>query len=276
VRVKHSRPRTPEVVIDREAGLVFKTEQQMFAFFEPSIAALEGEYLAFKKEDDLRDEDVPDLEDQLDLTLEEPSEIWYDEVSLKDYPVFHFVRPIESLQCFHVACAYVSSEDEPTFIFLHFVSRDLQLVDRFRKGDLVYDRTFEEIEFGMLEGDALSEGDPLAMGLFLAMLKVRGEKDVPFSQFKELGAELREDTIENADEIWRSTDMKGNTLVTFVKDFPDHAIPNLYYIGITQEDTNSAVHSLLFSFPTQDETLVDRYRHGENLQADDVVQESSH
>jgi hypothetical protein len=248
----------------------------MFTFFEPSIAALEGEYLAFKKEDDLRDEDVPDLEQQLDITLEEPSEIWYDEVSLKEYPVFHFIRPIESLQCFHVACAYVSSEDEPTFIFLHFVSRDLQLVDRFRKGDLVYDRTFEEIEFGMLEGEALSEGDPLAMGLFLAMLKVRGDKDVPYAEFKAIGAELREDTIENAEEIWRSTDLKGNTLVTFIKDFPDHAIPNLHYIGITQEDAGTSVHSLLFSFPTQDETLVDRYRHGENLQADDVVQESSH
>ncbi|NQZ19758.1 MAG: peptidase, partial [Bdellovibrionales bacterium] len=38
--------------------------------------------------------------------------------------------------------------------------------------------------------------------------------------------------------------------------------------------TNS--HALLFSFPTSDETLVDRYRHGENLQADEVIQESSH
>ena len=276
MRVKHARAKAPEIVIDREVGLVFKTEEQMFQFFEPSIAALEGEYLAFKKEGDLRDEDVPDIEEQLDVTLEAPSEIWYDEKSLKDYPVFHFVRTVEEYQCFHVASAYVSAEDEPTFIFLHFVTRDLQLVDRFRKGDLVYDRTFEEVEFGMLDGDALSEGDPLAMGLFLAMLKVRTEKDVPFAKFKEIGLELREDTIENADEIWRSTDMKGNTLVTFIKDYPDHAVSNLYYVGITQEDTDSAVHSLLFSFPTSDETLVDRYRHGENLQADDVVQESSH
>lgn len=274
--MKHKQAKEPEIIIDKDAGLVFKNEKQMFDFFEPQIATLETHYLPFKKADDLQDEDVPDLEDQLDLTLEQPSEIWYDEQSLKDFPVFHFIRPIESLQCFHVACAYVSSDDEPTFVFLHFVTRELSLVERFRKGDLVYDRAFEEVEFGMLEGDSLSEGDPLAMGLFLAMLKVRPEKDVAFAKFKELGGELREETIENADEIWRSTDLKGNILVTFIKDFPDHHLPNLFYVAITQEDSNSAVHSLLFSFPTQDESLVDRYRHGENLQADDVVQESSH
>lgn len=32
----------------------------------------------------------------------------------------------------------------------------------------------------------------------------------------------------------------------------------------------------MFSFPTNDESLVDRYRHGENLHAEEVVQESSH
>jgi hypothetical protein len=36
------------------------------------------------------------------------------------------------------------------------------------------------------------------------------------------------------------------------------------------------VHSLLFSFPTSDTYLLDRYRQGENLQAEEVVQESSH
>lgn len=276
VKVKHSKPASPEIVIDKEAGLIFKSESQLFEFFEPQVSTLENELNTNRKAEDFTELEVEDIENELDLTLEEPAEIWYDELTFKEYPVFHFVRPLEKYQAFHIACSYVSSEDEPTFVFLHFVTRDLELVDRFRRGDLVYDRAFEEVGFGMLDGDALSEGDPLAMGLFLAMLKVRGDKDVPFDQFKALGTELREETIEGADEIWRSSDMKGNTLVTFIKDFPDHELRDLYYIGITQEDSNSGTHSLLFSFPTVDESLVDRYRHGENLQADEVTQESSH
>jgi hypothetical protein len=152
----------------------------------------------------------------------------------------------------------------------------LDLIGHYRRGDLVYDRAFEEVGFGALEGDSLAEGDPMAIGLFLSMLKLRSEGDVAFEKFQELGAECREETIETADEIWRSNDLQGNTLVTFIKEFPDHGIKDLTYVAVTQEDTENSVHSLLFSFPTTDSNLVDRYRHGENLQTDDVSQESSH
>lgn len=127
-----------------------------------------------------------------------------------------------------------------------------------------------------MEGDALGEGDPLAMGLYMAMLTVRSEKDIPQDKFHEF-ADLREDTIENADEIWRKNDLDGNILVSFIKEFPDHeTTKDLTYIAVTQEDEESNVHSLLFSFPTTDQSLADRYRQGENLQAEEVSQESAH
>jgi hypothetical protein len=277
LKVKHKRVLKPElIVIDEAAGLVFKTEKQLFDFFEPQVAALETELNANRSDGDFTEEGVKDVESELDITLEEPAEIWFDEESFKEFPVFHFIRPLEKYEAFHIASAYVSQDDEPTFIFLHFATRDLSLVDRFRRGDLVYDRAFEEVGFGMIDGDSLSEGDPMAMGLFLAMLKLRGEKDIPFDQFHALGELARESTIESADEIWRSTDLKGNMLVTFIKEFSDHDISDLVYLAITQEDSNSGTHTLLFSFPTRDASLVDRYRHGENLQADEVTQESSH
>ena len=108
------------------------------------------------------------------------------------------------------------------------------------------------------------------------MARLRGEKDIPQDKFQEF-ADLREDTIENADEIWRKNDLDGNVLVSFIKEYPDHeTITDLTYIAITQEDEESNTHSLLFSFPTNDRTLVDRYRQGENLQAEEVSQESAH
>lgn len=270
------RPKKKEIVIDREAGLIFPNEKALYAHFQPFIDRLEAEYQAAKKTDDVKEEDVADVSAVLDLTLDEPAEIWHDDRTFSEFPIFHFIRPVEDVDAYHVAITYVSSEDEPTFIFLHFLTRDLELVSRYRRGDLVYDRAFEELGFAAIDGDGLTEGDPYAMGLFLSMLKVRGEKDVAYDKFRELGEALREDTIENPDEIWRNADLRGNNLVTFIKEVEDHAIPNLSYVVITQEDEGAGVHSLLFSFPTNDENLVDRYRHGENLQAEEVQQESSH
>ncbi|MEZ0393182.1 MAG: PBECR2 nuclease fold domain-containing protein [Pseudobdellovibrionaceae bacterium] len=274
-KVKVKR-RLPKIVIDQQAGLVFESEKELYDYFQPQIETLEKEHQEHRKPDDLKEEDVQDLSDQLDLTLEEPAEIWYDEKSFSDFPIFHFIRPLDELDAFHVAVTYVSSDDEPTFIFLHFVTMDLQLVQRYRRGDLVYDRAFEEVGFGALEGDSLGEGDPMAIGLFLSMLKLRSENDVSFEQFQSIGLECREETIESADEIWRSNDLHGNTLVTFIKEFPDHEVKDLSYVAVTQEDSTNGVHSLLFSFPSTDSNLLDRYRHGENLQADEVSQESSH
>jgi hypothetical protein len=273
--VRLRRKKKNQIVIDRQAGLVFDTENELFEHFNPQIEFLENEYDRIAPKDEGFE---PNLDDSkiLDLTLEEPAEIWHDDKTFKKFPIFHFIRPVESLEAFHVAVTYVSSEDEPTFIFFHFLTRSPELLNKYRRGDLVYDRAFEQVGFAALEGDALSESDPLAMGLFLAMLKIRADKDVPYERFLELGQELREDTIQEPDEIWRSSDMNGNVLVTFVKEFPDHTEKDLHYIAVTQEDANSRVHALLFSFPTNDASLVERYRHGENLQADEVVQESSH
>ena len=131
--------------------------------------------------------------------------------------------------------------------------------------------------FGGIEGDALSEGDDLALGLYKAMLIVRSTSDIEESLFQNY-AELREETIEEADEIWRNTTSNGYTLVTFIKDFSraEEGAEHLYYMAVTLEDEGTNSHALLFSFPSNDENLVDRYRHGENLQAEEVIQESSH
>lgn len=273
VRIKRAKP---QIVIDKEAGLVFNSETELYDHFHEQVESLEKEYNDNVKADDIAPDEIQDLGDILDQTLDEPAEIWYDEATFKQNAIFHFIRPVEEHNAYHVAVAYVSSEDEPTFIFLHFITRDLEMVARFRRGDLIYDRAFEEVGFGAIDGDSLSEGDPMSVGLFISMLKVRAETDVPFEKFRDLGKECREETIEHADEIWRNHDMHGNTLVTFIKEFHDHEIKDLKYLAVAQEDGNSQTHTLLFSFPTNDEHLVDRYRHGENLQADEVSQESSH
>jgi hypothetical protein len=265
------------IVIDEELGLTFANEEELLKHFKNEIDALESEYLSLVKETDYTDAENEALSGELEKTLETPDLVWRDDKAFKKYPVFHMIRKIqESTEpSVYIASVYIA-DDVPTFIFLHFATKDPDMVANFTRGELVYDRQYEVCEPASIEGDGLEEGDALAMGLYQAMMTIRAATDVPLERFKEFGP-LREETVENADEIWRTVDLSGNTLVSFIKEFPENEeYPDFTYITVTLEDAGSNVHSLLYSFPTTDKTLVDRYRRGENLQAEEVSQESSH
>lgn len=266
------------IVIDEERGLVFSSEEELYDHFLPQIQALEKEYYEARSENDIQEGDFGKYEELLNYVLDDPDEIWEDATTIHGMKVrsyvAHYMAEDSEESVYYVALAYTTN-DVPSFVYLHFPSRDLNLVDRFRRGNLIYDRVLKEVEKGAIEGDALSEGDDLAVGLYRAMLTVRSEKDIPESDFKKF-EHLREPTIEEADEIWRTVDLSGNILVTFIKEFPDEGIQDLHYVVVTIEDTPSSSHALLFSFPTADTSLLERYRHGESLHADEVIQEASH
>lgn len=266
------------IVIDEAKGLIFENEADLFGYFQGHIKSLEEEYQSVRAPEDFSDQEQLDLESYLESTLDEPDEIWQDSRTFEELTLHHFVKSFEvGNQVFHyIAVAYVTADDSyPSFVFIHFPTKDLRVMQNYQRGEIVFDKKFEYVQDGAIDGDALGEGDPLSMGLYIAMMKVRGEKDLGQEKFQSF-SDLREDTIENADEIWRKNDLEGNMLVTFIKEYPDHEVKDLHYVVVTQEDESSNVHSLLFSFPTTDSTLVDRYRQGENLQAEEVVQESSH
>lgn len=268
------------ILVDEKAGLIFESEKDLFGYFESHIAQLEDEYASLRAPEDFSDEEQIGFEHYLENTLDEPDEVWMDDTTFGDIVVYHFIKTIEEADITfkYVACAYVTTDENefPTFVFIHFPTKDSRIWQNYQRGELVYDKTYEEVSGGAIEGDALLEGDTLAMGLYQAMIKVRGDKDIPQEQFQDFAA-MREETIEGADEIWRKNDMDGHVLVSFIKDFPDHeTVHDLSYVVVTLEEQDSSMHSLLFSFPTTDKTLVDRYRQGENLQAEEVSQESSH
>jgi hypothetical protein len=274
------------IVIDESQGLVFETERELYNHFQPQISMLEAEVLANRSSKDLPASEFRKYEPLLQQVIDDPDEIWEDAVSIHGLRVTSYVghyitdssKSLDDKEAgvYYVALAY-AVEGSARFIYLHFPSRDLKLVDRFRRGELVFDRVMKEVEKGAVEGDALSEGDALAVGLYKAMLSLRATTDYAEDVFHD-HEDSREPTIEEPDEIWRSTDLNGNTLVTFVKKFDESSAgeDEFWYIAVTVEDEASSSHALLFSFPTNDENLVDRYRHGENLQAEEVTQEASH
>ena len=267
------------IVIDEKAGLIFQTTEDLYKYFKDAIEMLENEYESLRNPTDFTEQEQVEFEDRLEDVLDQPDEVWCDDKAVKDLLIHHFLKSFEFKEqtIYYVASAYVSTDDDtPTFVLLHFASKDHELFKNFQRGEMIFDHNFAEAQPGAIEGDALSEGDTLALGLYLAMIKVRSEKDIDPEKFQAFSA-LREETIESADEIWRKNDLDGNVLVSFIKEYPEHEeAKDLAYVAVTQEDSESNVHSLLFSFPTTDRTLLDRYRQGENLQADEIVQESSH
>ncbi len=259
-----------QLVIDESRNWVFASEEELYAFFKPFIEKIESSLLDDYALDELH-------EDVLEKTLEDPDEIWANFALLEEsYPVYLFFRKIEAAEVTQVAVCYCV-EDEPSFIYTYFCvdSEDAKL-ETLKQDNLIYDRAIREVFKGALEGDSLSEGDELSIGLYKAMTTLRGDLDINEEDFKAY-INLREEVIEEADEIWRSMDSYGNYLVNFIREYEDSDTgENFYYIVVTLEDKVSDSNVLLFSFPTKEEGLVERYRKGENLQADEVTQESSH
>ncbi len=266
------------IVIDEKTGLIFESEKALDGYFMNHIDELENQYSSKRKSTDFSDKTQLKLEKHLEEVLAAPDRIWKDTKTFPDLVLHIYTKEIQakSQDFIYIAICYVTVDEQtPTFVLTHFPTKDKELHKYFKRGELIYDKVFEKVADGALEGDSLLESDGLAMGLYLSMLKVRSDQDIPQSEFKNF-ADLRESTIEEPDEIWRKSDLNGHQMVVFIKEFPDHPTSDLTYIVATVEDEGQAVHTLLFSFPTNDATLVDRYRMGENLQAEEVVQESSH
>lgn len=259
------------IVIDEEQGLVFDNEEALYSHFEKEIKVLEKEFFSMRKESDIDEDQFKRYDKQLEKLLDDPDEVWEDTETVPSVRMFVYLRQFDE-DMFHVAVCYLT-KNSPSFVYLHFPTNNSDLVETYRRGEIVFERNAVDSPLGAIEGDALHEGDDLAQGLFNAMLMLRSEKDIAEDEFH-LYADCREEALEDADEIWRSGDTVGNVLVSFIKEFNDEE--EFAYVVVTVEDTPSGSHALLFSFPTRDKGLLDRYRHGENLQAEEVVQESSH
>ncbi len=268
---RSSRKKSDPIVIDEAQGLIFETETDLYAHFENEIQVLEREFFTLREETDISEREFDKYNPQLDRLLDDPDEVWEDTDTLTGQRMFIYLRRFEK-EVTHIAACYLT-DSTPSFVYLHFPTKNDKLVERYRRGQMVFQRSDVDAPAGAIDGDALHEGDELATGLYRAMLLLRSDKDLPEDDFISYAA-CREETLEDADEIWRSSDSLGNVLVSFIKEFGDE--DEFSYVVVTVEDAPSGSHALLFSFPTRDKGLADRYRHGENLQAEEVVQESSH
>lgn len=257
-----------ELVIDPVRKWVFKNEDELYNFFEKDIEKIENKFKKFIVKS------LPTKKQTLEFTLDDPDEVWeradlFDDERL----VYSFIKNYG--QSIEVAICHIF-EQEPVFVYSHFTLNPEEDISALKFEYLTRDSKIKEVFKGALPGDSLSEGDELAVGLYKAMLILRSADDFEEETFSDF-IEIREETIEQADEIWRSMDLYGNHLVHFIKEYEfEDREESFFYIATTQEDSLTDSNILLFSFPTRDLTLVDRYRVGENMQAEEISQEGSH
>jgi len=152
-------------------------------------------------------------------------------------------------------------EDEPTYIILSFPTRDKKLAEEFRRGQKLErkdddDEAAEPEVSSVLADDFLSrQGNAIEE----EMLRHRDATDIPQKEFEEY-VHLVDQTIENPDEVWELQDEGDNPILTLIGQHDE----NLHYVVICTIDQNQGQESwrVIYSFPTRDVSLVQRYRRG--------------
>ena len=149
-----------QIIIDESKGLIFSSEDELYDHFLPQIQALEKEFFGLRRSDDINEKDFAHYESLLNQVLDDPDEIWEDATTIHGFKVRSYVGHFTSLpdstdvgtespreSVYYVALAYATG-DVPSFVYLHFPSVDLDMVDQFRRGTLMYDRVIKEVENG--------------------------------------------------------------------------------------------------------------------------------
>ena len=246
--ISHKKIESNKIIIDRENGLIFSSEDEMYEHFKIEIIRLENEFFKLRsKSNDIRKEDFIKFESHLNKLIGSPDEVWEDNKSIDgSLTIFikKFSQGTQNHLTFHVALAYLT-DDSPSFIYLHFPTKDPNLVEKYRRGQKIYSESLKKAPIGAIDGDALVEGDEMALKLYATMGKLRSQADIRFENFIKY-AHLRQKTIEDADEIWRSHDTMGNVLVRFIKEFPRARKGCLLYRCHPRRYRNQQSHALVF------------------------------
>lgn len=247
------------VLVDEHNDLLFCDDNCVHEYFESEINTFETEHLKLRAQTDIPLKDFPKYEKFLAMVLNEPDEIWEIEAGEEESPVCIYIGEFfhEAEHIFYVAAVY-RHDDKPSFVYMHFPTNTISLVEKYRRGELIFDDAHEtELQ---LDDDEVTEGS-IAIELYNEMLENRSDVDIDPEDFGSY-SELKLATVEKPDEIWRRIDDSGNTFVIYISH---HQKENetLAYVVVAVEDEIVGGAIPIFGFPTIDQKLLDRFRVGE-------------
>jgi hypothetical protein len=247
------------LVLDPHNEVIFCGEACLKENFESEIDRLQREHLARRSDKDIPPAHFSKYQSYLELVLTEPDEVWEQATDEDAPPVSFFIGEYlhEEAPVFYIAGAYYA-EEKPAFVYIHFPTNDVELVQIYRSGTLVYDGLENQSD----EIFEISE-DSEAFELYREMIDHRSDTDVDLDEFSHFD-ELKLKTVDKPDEIWKRIDDSGNTFIIFIAHFTREQEP-VAYVVVTMDDEISDTTIPLFGFPTTDQKLLDRFRVGEKV-----------
>ena len=271
--------------VEVEVGRAFCSERCIMEHFSTEVDRLESEYLRRVMPDDLNAEEREDLSHLRWMVMENPHEVWREKTLDGDFRHTLISQFDYNGQVIWCVCLTLFLDTGPSFIFLSFVSRQSELVEQYRRGELVGELAAKDKDFGIQVAGrssvVLSEKEARALSheptdrlaepwtedeIFRARLAYeRAEDDIPHEEFDDFD-DCIEPTLSEPDEVWSTVPGKGKGgdlhLYHFIRKFDDYST-DVWYVVVARETDNEEEIEIMDAFPTIDRDLVDRYRCGE-------------
>jgi hypothetical protein len=287
--------RDQALFVEEEVGRVFCSEACIVAHFTPDIEKLEREYGRHVSANELSASERERYAHLRWLTLEQPSELWVEQTKAGDYryTVIGEFKPdpadLTRSRIWGVAVCLMLRQ-EPSFLFLAFVTGDRQLVDVFRRGtklkliqagsengneNVDSDSSSESRNQAESSGesaqavsqavsqaasqDRLADSWTEADSVRAQIIKNRTDNDIPVEDFG-FYQNCLEETLQEPTELWSFLPKAAKRVYHFIKRYEhDQAY---WYVVIARDTTDETQIEIVDAFPTRDEGLVQACRHG--------------
>ncbi|MBS1958904.1 MAG: hypothetical protein JST80_05480 [Bdellovibrionales bacterium] len=275
--------RDQALFVEEEVGRYFCSEGCIVAHFTPDIEKLEREYGRHVSAQDLSPEERERFAHLRWLTLEQPGEVWVEKTKAGDhrYTLVAEYRPEEGTgpkKVWGVAVCLMLRQ-EPSFLYLAFVTGDRDLVDVFRRGEQLQiirrdepkphlqdgggtgnDETELESTNETPEGiDRLADSWTEADSVRAQIIKQRKDNDIPFEDFG-FYQNCLEETLQEPSELWSFLPKAAKRVYHFIRRYEHDA--SYWYVVIARDTSDETQIEIVDAFPTNDETLVQACRHG--------------
>ncbi len=251
--------------VEEEVGRVFCEEKCIVNFFAPDIERIEKSYFKRLAEDDLNAQQKDALNHLKWRTLKEPHEVWCEKTLTGDHRYTMISEYVHKGRPVWYVCICLCLKGEPSFLYIAFPTRNVAMVNLYRKGEIVQWKQNPRGAGDRAENteliDGLAESWGAEDGYRAELSSKRKEDDIPPEDFKQYQG-CMEETLEGPDEVWSVEAEKELKIYHFIRHYPDldHGIWFLIVAKETEEDDEQI--EIIEAFPTRDFGLVSLYRRG--------------
>lgn len=258
--------------VEESSTNYFCSEACIEKFYAPIIKHFSDKL--FKLRQDLNcfeDEILTKLEDPsyVDRMLSDPDEIYLIQNQLGEQ-IYSYAKHFDyNGEKFSLLALCFVYNKYPSFVLSLTVSQNDYIIGQFKYGQKV--ESIDDFKKPMqgefdVDPELIEQIEHKKSTLLAEHLERRQEVDIPFENF-DIYMEFVDKTLNEADEIFKTTDRVSESYLTYIKAFDRDGI-SFFYIVICLQTTVDEENDLVipvFSFPTIDGKLSEYYRKGEMI-----------